>query len=177
MADEIDLWQQYAKGIKPLAKNKKHIITPPAKPIVVQPPRINRTEAELLEKTITLHTPVVDGNKLGGIAAAQAHKMDKGQMPLDALLDLHGLPLVQALEEFVNFINMAFMRHHRMLLVITGKGRNSETGQGKIRQALPQWLSLPQLEGKILRYSQASPKHGGSGAFYILLRKNHAMAT
>ncbi len=170
-------WLQYTKGVKPLAKGKKHVAMPQHKPIIVNPPQISRAEAQTLNKaTIWQEQPSAISSS-EGIAAAQARKMDKGQIPLDAVLDLHGLPLVEALENFINFINSAYMRHQRMLLVITGKGKSSESGQGKIRQALPQWINLPQLAGKILRYNHATAQHGGSGAFYILLRKNHALAT
>jgi len=58
----------------------------------------------------------------------------------------------------------------RCILVITGKGLH---GQGIIREQLPKWLSISDLKDYILAINQAKPTHGGSGAFYILLRKKH----
>jgi DNA-nicking Smr family endonuclease len=40
-----------------------------------------------------------------------------------------------------------------------------------LRHQLPHWLSLPPLRAIVLQVSEAHLKHGGSGAFYVYLRK------
>jgi DNA-nicking Smr family endonuclease len=52
--------------------------------------------------------------------------------------------------------------------IITGKG---ERGEGVLRQALPRWLAEAPNAGRILALEQAQARHGGAGAFYVLLRK------
>ncbi|MBT6895418.1 MAG: Smr/MutS family protein, partial [Rhodobacterales bacterium] len=42
---------------------------------------------------------------------------------------------------------------------------------GVLRQSLPDWLSGPSVSDKVLQVTQAQPKHGGTGAFYVYLRR------
>ena len=62
-------------------------------------------------------------------------------------------------------------------LVITGKGKiQKDTGPiprqvGILRHQVPQWLRMPPLRDKVLQVSEAHGKHGGSGAYYVYLRK------
>ncbi len=65
----------------------------------------------------------------------------------------------------------------RLLLVITGKGKlRDEDGPipvrlGMLRHQVPEWLRLQPLAGVVLQVTQAHPIHGGSGAYYVYLRK------
>jgi len=69
-----------------------------------------------------------------------------------------------------------------MLLVITGKGGEIETGdhlarilgepeRGVLRRSVPQWLEEPELRAIVLGYTTAGLRHGGEGALYVRLRK------
>jgi DNA-nicking Smr family endonuclease len=44
--------------------------------------------------------------------------------------------------------------------------------KGVLRKQVPQWLNMPRLRGMILVYKHPSERLGGSGAVYILLRRN-----
>jgi DNA-nicking Smr family endonuclease len=57
-----------------------------------------------------------------------------------------------------------------MLLVITGKGSVAEGG-GVLRRQVPRWLAAGEHVRRLLRLEQAQPRHGGSGALYVLLRR------
>jgi DNA-nicking Smr family endonuclease len=54
-----------------------------------------------------------------------------------------------------------------MLLVITGKGSG---GEGVLRGGVPRWLASGEHAARILKVEAAQPRHGGGGAFYVLLR-------
>lgn len=96
-------------------------------------------------------------------------KIKKGQVKITARLDLHSLTLQQAYTDLLTFIYHNYRINNRLLLVITGKGKNE---QGKIKNSLHSWLNNPELcSNLILYYGVACLKHGGSGAYYILLRK------
>ena len=66
----------------------------------------------------------------------------------------------------------------RLVLVITGKGKNTDTGgpiptrNGVLRHAVPQWLGMAPLSGLVLQITQAHVRHGGGGAYYVYLRRN-----
>jgi len=65
----------------------------------------------------------------------------------------------------------------RLVLVITGKGRpGADHGpiprpHGVLRHQVPQWLRLPPLGPAVLQVAEAHLKHGGSGAYYVYLRR------
>ncbi len=103
------------------------------------------------------------------IDASIAKQLKNGDYPIDTTLDLHGLTQDEAFEKLKYFIQAAYGLGKRCILVVTGKGLN---GEGVLRQQLPKWLNSPSLQGAILNISQAHIKHGGQGAFYVLLRKN-----
>ena len=44
--------------------------------------------------------------------------------------------------------------------------------KGILKKSVPQWLNLPHLRAAILIYKNPSAKLGGTGALYILLRRN-----
>ena len=95
-------------------------------------------------------------------------KIRKGQIKIAARLDLHSLTLQQAYTDLSTFIQDNYRINNRLLLVITGKGKNE---RGKIKNSLYSWLNNPELCNLILYCGIACLKHGGSGAYYILLRK------
>jgi DNA-nicking Smr family endonuclease len=55
--------------------------------------------------------------------------------------------------------------------VITGKGLGDSLGRGVLRQAVPRWLNQAPNRARILAVMPAQPKHGGTGALYVLLKR------
>ena len=53
----------------------------------------------------------------------------------------------------------------------TGKGA---IGEGILRRNVPGWLAASPLGGRILTIQPAHSRHGGDGAFYVLLRRKRA---
>lgn len=95
-------------------------------------------------------------------------RLSRGRTDIDAVLDMHGMSLVQAQAALTGFVAHHRMRGHKFVLVITGKGVR---GEGRLKAALPDWLAAPPLATQIIEYEAASLAHGGSGAFYLRLRK------
>lgn len=106
-------------------------------------------------------------------------KLRKGKMPIDGTLDLHGLNQGQAYAALENAVLKAFSKKKRCLLVITGKGNTGKTSNdwltpsvGVLKLKVPEWLSIPPFSNYVLKFVQAKPNHGGSGALYVYLRRN-----
>lgn len=95
-----------------------------------------------------------------------AEKFQSGKFPVEAKLDLHGLDSDRAFILLKNFIIKHKEKGSRFLVVITGKG------SGVLRDSLPKWLNTPHLQKFILAFDTAKEKHGGNGAYYILLKRN-----
>jgi DNA-nicking Smr family endonuclease len=99
-------------------------------------------------------------------------------MDIEGKLDLHGMTQAQAHEALSQFILKSHQAGKRCVLVITGKGGQNtgdeeERGQtrGILRRRLPEWISHPALHDLVLSMETAQPKHGGSGAVYLYLRR------
>ena len=63
------------------------------------------------------------------------------------------------------FVASALAMGLKRALVITGKG------QGILRAAVPRWLATPPLNGLVTATGRAAVRHGGEGAFYLLIRR------
>ena len=96
--------------------------------------------------------------------------MRRGDIEIEGRIDLHGMKHDAARAAVVAFITRAVLAGKRCLLIITGKGKIREVGV--LRSSLPRWLDEPELRPRILVLRQAQPKHGGDGAWYVLLRKS-----
>lgn len=103
-------------------------------------------------------------------------KLARGREEIDATIDLHGLRQANAHHKLIEFIHAAIARGDRNVLVITGKGltRASETPyapRGVLRQAVPEWLSAPEMSALIAGFGPAAQGHGGGGALYVRLKR------
>jgi len=94
-------------------------------------------------------------------------KIRRGQAPVDARLDLHGHTQDSAYEALVSFIERNRAHGAKTLLVITGKGR---AGGGILRARLLDWIEGPEIRPMLAGYAPAHARHGGSGAWYLVLK-------
>jgi len=104
-------------------------------------------------------------------------KLRRGRVDIDARLDLHGMTQLAARTTLGHFLHSARSRGFRAVLVITGKGkagsRIREAGEeapGVIRRKFADWLAEPELRHLVSGYSGAHRRHGGDGAFYVMIR-------
>lgn len=104
-------------------------------------------------------------------------KLKRGKLRPEARIDLHGMTLAQAHPALTGFILRAHGDGKRVVLVITGKGRDSDEGgpipvrRGILRHQVPHWLHSPPLGAMVLQVVPANRRHGGTGAYYVYLRR------
>lgn len=101
---------------------------------------------------------------------AMAKQIKSGKYPVDVKIDLHGMTQIEAHESLIHAVEKAFHAGKRCLLVITGKGKFTQGG-GVLRKQLPHWLNQANLRPYILMINEATPQDGGSGAFYVMIRR------
>ena len=105
-------------------------------------------------------------------------KMTRGKIKPEARIDLHGMTMAEAHPELTAFILGSQAVGRRLVLVITGKGKDRDDGgpiptrHGVLRHQVPQWLALPPLAQAVLQVTPAHVRHGGHGAYYVYLRRN-----
>ena len=96
-------------------------------------------------------------------------------------LDLHGLTLEEANKAIEDFINRAFLENVNKLVVINGKGLHSENDKNQyvskdlsiLKYSVPNFIANNKKLMKMINdIQEAKIEDGGSGAFYIFLKKN-----
>ncbi|MCR8825459.1 Smr/MutS family protein [Pseudosulfitobacter koreensis] len=104
-------------------------------------------------------------------------QMRRGKLKPEGRIDLHGMTLDHAHPALTRFILASQGSGRRLVLVITGKGKARDEGGpipvrfGVLRHQVPQWLSMPPLAQAVLQVTPANIRHGGTGAYYVYLRK------
>ncbi len=97
-------------------------------------------------------------------------------------IDLHGFNLIEANEKIEKLINKAFEEDIKKIIVITGKGLHSQNENDPyvskdfsiLKYSVPEFIKKNKnLMKIILRIDEATINDGGSGAFYIYLKKNN----
>ena len=85
-----------------------------------------------------------------------------------------------AAEGSVRFLAESSGQNLRLVLIVTGKGTRLEGGRvfgGRIRAEFPGWLERADNRSVVAGVRAAHPRHGGSGAFYVLLRRRSSASS
>jgi DNA-nicking Smr family endonuclease len=181
MAKDVDLFADAMVGVTPL-KGAKRRRAAAAKPRVTSPgrttekatakePAARPTSATPSPRPALPHFEVFDRDVDRALA--------RGKRRPQASLDLHGMTLAAAERAVANFLGDSADRGLRVVLVVTGKGLRMESGRvfgGRIRAEFPKWLERPENRGRVAGLRAAHPRHGGSGAYYVLLRRRAVRA-
>jgi DNA-nicking Smr family endonuclease len=152
-AEEEAHFHAVLAGTKPLKRRHKALVQQPQRVRVFVP--LPRFPSE----------PVYNEQPAAAIGGhADAH-LRRGGLEPEARLDLHGLTHDGAYRALLRFLFGAQAAGHKLVLVITGKG-------GVLRERLPLWLGQAELQPLVAGVNKAHVKHGGDGAFYVLLRRH-----
>jgi DNA-nicking Smr family endonuclease len=102
-------------------------------------------------------------------------RLSRGLVAPESSIDLHGHSLAAAYDRLDSGLDQAIRRGDRVLLLITGKPPRPESerphARGAIRAAVGDWLGSSRHADRIAAVRTAHPRHGGSGALYIVLRR------
>jgi DNA-nicking Smr family endonuclease len=104
--------------------------------------------------------------------------MTRGNITIDDTLDLHGMTQEKARENLTSFLISSKKQSYKIVLVITGKGlsvKKEDEGlfkpeKGVLNKSLPIWLKQEPLKTIVNGFRYANQRHGGRGAYYILLK-------
>jgi DNA-nicking Smr family endonuclease len=124
---------------------------------------------------LTYSDEYVDG-AIVGLSPKVLNKLRKGAFSTQDYVDLHGLNRVQARQVVIDFVHRSFARGHRCILIVSGRGLNSEARQPVLKEYLVTWLTHSPLKRLVLAFTSARSHDGGVGAFYVLLRRGAGKA-
>jgi DNA-nicking Smr family endonuclease len=188
--EERTLWDQVRHSLRPLVAPKDPAPAPPTAmpqpiPRAAEPTPLERLTIFTPQRTtapLNRYDPAPDPSaapNVSEIDRRMAAKLRTGRERPQGRLDLHGMFVSEAHDALGGFIRRSHAEGKRMVLVITGKGSRATDElalaphrRGVLRHALPQWLAAPHLAPLILRITPAQARDGGSGAWYIWLRKS-----
>jgi DNA-nicking Smr family endonuclease len=102
-----------------------------------------------------------------GLSRMTLRKLRRGTWPVQDSLDLHGNTSDAARKLLQQFLQEATRRGLRCVLVIHGKGLNSQDGEAVLRKLSRHWLAQ---HPQVLAFCNAQPRDGGSGAVLVLLK-------
>lgn len=180
--DDLEIWRRVTETVSPIAAVQD---VPKADPAPPKPPRlphvqpVRRTETAIAPVSVNLAPTSVERLKT---AAPQMDRRNydrlvRGKLRPERKIDLHGMTAAAAHGALRQFLIGAQAEGVRVVLVVTGKGRSDlpeATGRrrGVIRHALPHWLDQEPVRSMIVQAVPAARKDGGTGAFYVYLRRS-----
>lgn len=174
MAKDVDLFKAAMAGVRPLKGERPIMPKPKAEASFTLQERPLPAVGEISAPVAA--PSVVESPFDRDVDRALA----KGRRAPEAKLDLHGLTLVAAERAVAHFIAESSDQNRRVVLIVTGKGLRLEGGRvfgGRIRAEFQGWLDRPENRVRIAGVRPAHPRHGGSGAFYVLLRRRSSASS
>jgi len=169
MAKDVDLFKAAMAGVRPL-KGQRRAAAPKVKAAAAPPASAQKslpaTDAAQFQAPQTFDRDV-------------DRALSRGRRAPEAKLDLHGMTLAAGERAVAEFLAESSEQGRRLVLIVTGKGLRLEGGRvfgGRIRAEFPAWLDRADNRARVVGVRAAHPRHGGSGAFYILLRRRTARA-
>lgn len=182
--DDREIWARVARTARPLSPAKTVRAKPRVEPAAPKPKdRPNPPPEPIAPFRIGAHArpsetaPPPAPHAPVRMDTGAHRKMIRGKLKPEARIDLHGMTLARAHPALTRFIVDAYDRDLRLVLVITGKGRDRDEGgpipirRGVLRQQVPHWLRAPPLGALVLEITEAHARHGGGGAYYVYLRR------
>ena len=177
MVKDVDLFAAAMGDVKPLAGRKRAA----AKAAIPRPEAEGPLKSQKRSVTapgmtsapeLTLDDHTFDRDT--------ARALGRGRLVPQASLDLHGMTLAAAERAVANFLDAAVTQDLRIILIVTGKGARLEGGRvlgGRIRAEFVGWLNRADNRSRVRGVRPAHPRHGGSGAFYVLLRRRSSASS
>jgi len=175
--DEFELFRREMTGVTPLAGADVADVKTAFTPTLAQLERRKAAEAQLEEDINFLSTEYVElvepldliSFQRNGVQHGVYKRLRLGQYPIEASLNLHEHTLKQARQALFEFVQDCHRSGVRSGLIIHGQGKQSKPHPALIKSYVNKWLR--ELE-PVMAFHSAQRHHGGTGAVYIMLRKN-----
>ena len=104
-----------------------------------------------------------------GVQDSQMRRLRAGQIAFEGSIDLHGMTVDRARSDLWAFLAEAVKLEVRCVRVTHGKANRLDGRKPMLKSHVNTWLR--QHEG-VLGFASCQPKHGCTGAVYVLLKRN-----
>ena len=175
-----DIFLEAMSGVTPLPGTRRKVTRSPGDHI--RPPhsapddkqegmaRLHDLVKGAIELDITLTDEYIEGS-VKGMSRKLMKTLKRGAFPVQDHTDLHGLTRKEAEIRVRDFLLQSSRRGLRCVLIVHGRGLNSQDNLAVLKGALPNWLTSGPARKIVLAFATAKPYDGGAGAVYVLLRK------
>ncbi len=171
-SEDKDLFRKAVADAMPL---EQHHIAPHRNPPPARPLKREEDEGQVMDDMLSGEVDPAEletGEELfycrGGLQHSVLKKLRRGHYAVEAELDLHGLRVVEARQALTTFLYNALARRLKTVRIIHGKGHGSLHKQPVLKGKLDHWL---RQRIEVLAFCSARPTDGGTGAVYVLLRR------
>lgn len=168
--DERSAFRRAMAGVRPLKRQNRVVAGPPRPPARARNARAARLEVlnESLNGELVEQPSGEVEFRRPGVTAHTLRQLGHGRYSVAAEIDLHGMTRTEAREALKDLIVDATRAGLGCVRVIHGKGSGSGPGGPVLKAAVCEWLAR---WGDVVAFTSAKPRHGGTGALYVLLRR------
>lgn len=178
-SDEAALWARVMAGVRPLAKpgptSTAMPAATPALPRVEPVRRVAVRPSAALPAAKSARAPAAPKPPANTLDGTWDKQIARGLISPDRTIDLHGHTLQSAYTVLDSALDAAIRAGDRTILLVTGKPPRPTSerphARGAIRAATGDWLAGSRHADAIAAVRAAHPRHGGSGALYIVLKR------
>lgn len=170
--DDTHLFRDAVRGTRRL---KTTTVKPYRNRLKPVPSQSLKDEKLVIEETLEpapFDATLEQGDELiysrSGVQPNVMKKLRRGQLSIEAELDLHRLTSDQAYTELMDFIVRCQRQHIRCVRVIHGKGLSSKNQIPVLKNKVNKWL---RQWDNVLAFCSARHFDGGNGALYVLLKR------
>lgn len=174
--DEYSLFRTQMHGVKPITHDRAD----------VGKPKADRKRAAVLRQSATVRSDELRVDGLSdqfvidvgpedplnwsrdGVQEGQMRRLKLGQIGFEGSLDLHGMTVEKARETLWEFLAEATRLEIRCVRVTHGKAQRLDGKRPMIKSHVNTWL---RQHPQVLGFTSCLPKHGGTGALYVMLRR------
>src|SRR5690606_15927685 len=158
IAEDGRLWRQVAARIKPLSgrdrlRSRTADVLPEESPLPRRTISSGPSAPRPPVPSPKPPAPLLHGSR-AGLDRRKAERLSRGQLPIEASLDLHGLRQAEAHRRLEAFLAECQAAGKRCVLVVTGKGLHKEEA-GVLRSAVPRWLNEQPNRARVLSFDYA----------------------
>ena len=167
-------FQHAMQDVEPLRNDK--VIHDNPKPPAIPIKTIEDEEQVLVDMMSDEYEPldIQPGDILSycrdGVQNRVFRKLRRGHYRISDELDLHGMNAKQAKEILLLYLQQVKQLESCCVRIIHGKGHRSSYKGPVLKRKVDHWL---RLHGRVLAFHSALPCDGGTGAVYVLLKRQY----
>ena len=170
--DKNNSFEEAMKGVKPIDQPNR-IQHEKVKPSA-RPTQSLKDEQQVLVDMLSEPddlTCIETGDELfftrSGLQQKVIKRLKRGELTIQAELDLHRLTKAEARQEVVEFLHYCAQNNFKQVRIVHGKGHGSPGKIPVLKTLVNHWL---QQKDEVLAFCSARPCDGGTGAIYVLLK-------